>query len=78
MPPLDCPPIQHADPLAPPTLSTENIPLRQIGQGGGVVALGDEDARGLWRQIVVVAAGKIDPATMAHVISARPRVSTLL
>lgn len=77
MPALDCPPIQHADSLAPPTLGTKHVPLRQIGQGGRVVALGDEYACGFWRQIVVVAAGKIDPATMAHIISARPRVSTL-
>lgn len=76
MPALDCPPIQHADPLAPPTPSTENIPLRQIGQGGGVVALADEDACGLWRQIVVAAAGKIDPATVTHFISAPLPAST--
>lgn len=75
MPALDCPPIQHADPLAPPTLGTKDVPLRQIGQSGGVVALRNKDACGLWRQIVVVAAGKIDPATMAHIISAPPPAS---
>jgi hypothetical protein len=68
------PPIQHSDPLAPPALSAENIPLRQ---SSGVVALRNKDTGGLWRQIVVVAAGKIDPATMAHVTSDLPLVSTL-
>jgi hypothetical protein len=77
MPALDCPPIQHADPFTPPTLSAEHVPLGQIGQGGGVVALGNKDVRGYRRHIIIVAAGKIDPATVAHVISARPLASTL-
>lgn len=75
MPALDCPSIQHTHPLAPPTLSAEHVPLGQIGQGGGVVALRNKDAGGFWRQIVVAAAGKIDPATVAHVISALPPAS---
>lgn len=71
------PPVQHADPFAAPTLRPKDVPLRQIGQGGGVVALRNKDACGLWRQIVVVAAGKIDPATMAHVTSDLPPASIL-
>ncbi len=70
------PSIRHTHPLAAPALSAEDVPLRKIGQSGGVVTLGYEDAHGLWRQIVVATAGKVDPATMAHVISDPPPAST--
>lgn len=68
---LQRPPVQHSDAFAAPALRTDDIPLRQIGQGRRVVPLRHKNACRFRRYIVVIAAGQIDAATMAHIIPAR-------